>query len=38
MYQCEGDTLTQDFVVGEDLLESSPTLQEIVFLGFSHTL
>lgn len=28
MYQCEGDTLTQDFVVGEDLLESSPTLQE----------
>ena len=28
MYQCEGGTLTQDLVVGKDLLESSPTLQE----------
>lgn len=28
MYHCEGGTLTQDFVLGRDLLESSPNLQE----------
>lgn len=28
MYQGEGGTLTQDFLVGKDLLESSSTLQD----------
>lgn len=28
MYESEGGSLTQDFVVGNDLLESSPDLQE----------
>ena len=29
MYKIEGGTLTGDFVVGKDLLESSPALQEM---------
>lgn len=29
LYEIEGGTLTRDFVVGKDLLESSPALQEM---------